>query len=252
MPATPQRALHAALRAPPVSTAPPTTEQPPADESCARQYVPDARQPGARTAAIARFGYVFQSGRQDKTLHPFCTRFSHDDVRITTRVDEYDLGGAFFSTLHESGHALYEQGVRADLDGTPLAHGTSSGIHESQSRLWENLVGRSRAFWQFFYPHIQSIFPDQLGSVTLETFYRAINKVQRSVVRTEADEVTYNLHVITRFELELQLLEGSLDIRDLPDAWYDNYQANLGIVPPDDRDGVLQDVHWYAGTIGGA
>ncbi len=246
------RALFGELRAQLVPIVQAITEQPPADDACLRQYFPESQQLAAGAAAIARFGYDFQRGRQDKTLHPFCTRFSHGDVRITTRVDEYDLGGAFFSTLHESGHALYEQGVRADLDGTPLAHGTSSGIHESQSRLWENLVGRSRAFWQFFYPHMQSIFPDQLGSVTLETFYRAINKVQRSLIRTEADEVTYNLHVITRFELELQLLEGSLDIRDLPDAWYENYQANLGIVPPDDRDGVLQDVHWYAGTIGGA
>ncbi|HET9223599.1 MAG TPA: carboxypeptidase M32, partial [Roseiflexaceae bacterium] len=246
------RKLFAELRAQLVPIVQAITEQPPVDDSCLRQYFPEAQQLAAGAVAIARFGYDFRRGRQDKTLHPFCTRFAHGDVRITTRVDEHDLGGAFFSTLHESGHAVYEQGIRPELDGTPLARGTSSGVHESQSRMWENLIGRSRAFWQFFYPHLQSVFPDQLGAVTLEAFYRAINKVQRSLIRTEADEVTYNLHVITRFDLELQLLEGSLDIRDLPDAWYESYQANLGIVPPDDRDGVLQDVHWYAGTIGGA
>jgi carboxypeptidase Taq len=153
--------------------------------------------------------------------------------------------------MHESGHALYEQGIRSDFEGTPLADGTSSGVHESQSRLWENLVGRSRGCWQFFYPRLQEVFPKQLGSVSLETFYRAINKVERSLIRTEADEVTYNLHVMIRFGLELELLEGDLSVGDLPEAWNERYRADLGIVPPDDRDGVLQDIHWYAGTIGG-
>jgi carboxypeptidase Taq len=252
MQATSVRALFAELRAQLVPIVQAITAQPPADDTCLHQYFPESQQIEAGAAVIARFGYDFKRGRQDKTLHPYCTRFSIGDVRITTRVDEYDLGNALFSTLHESGHAMYEQGIRADLEGTPLAHGTSSGIHESQSRLWENLVGRSRNFWQFFYPELQRIFPQQLGSVTLDTFYRAINKVQRSLIRTDADEVTYNLHVITRFELELELLEGRLAVRDLPDAWYERYQTNLGITPPDDRDGVLQDVHWYAGAIGGA
>jgi carboxypeptidase Taq len=222
-----------------------------ADDSCLRQCFAEDRQIEFGEAAITHFGYDFARGRQDKTLHPYCITFSLDDVRITTRVDERDLGGALFSTLHEAGHALYEQGIRTDFEGTPLAHGTSAGIHESQSRLWENLVGRSRAFWEFFYPRLQAVFPDQLGSVSLDTFYRAINKVERSLIRTEADEVTYNLHVITRFELELDLLEGRLAVRDLPEAWRERYRTNLGVVPEDDRDGVLQDVHWYGSMIGG-
>jgi carboxypeptidase Taq len=147
---------------------------------------------------------------------------------------------------------MYEQGVAFELEGTPLAHGTSSGVHESQSRLWENLVGRSRAFWQHQYPKLQAVFPAQLGSVSLDTFYRAINKVSRSLIRTDADEVTYNLHVIIRFELELELLEGTLAVKDLASAWKERYATVLGIEPPNDKDGVLQDVHWYAGGIGGS
>jgi carboxypeptidase Taq len=180
------------------------------------------------------------------------TKFSLGDVRITTRVDENHLSQGLFGTLHEAGHALYEQGIRRDLEGTPLASGTSAGVHESQSRLWENIVGRSRGLWQFFYPQLQAAFPAQLGRVDLETFYRAINKVERSLIRVEADEVTYNLHVMMRFDFELALLEGSLEVRDLPDAWFERMQTDLGIMPPDDRDGVMQDVHWYAGVIGGS
>ena len=136
-------------------------------------------------------------------------------------------------------------------EGLPLDGGPSSGIHESQSRLWENVVGRSRGFWNFFYPKLQSTFPDQLGSVPIDTFYRAINKVERSLIRTDADEVTYNLHVMLRFDFEIDLLEGKLAVKDLPQAWRERFQADFGIVPPDDRDGVLQDVHWYGGGIGG-
>jgi carboxypeptidase Taq len=147
---------------------------------------------------------------------------------------------------------MYEQGIRRKYEGTPLAHGTTSGVHESQSRLWENLVGRSRGFWHHFYPRLQTKFPDQLGDVGLDTYYRAINKVERSLIRTDADEVTYNLHVMLRFDLELDLLEGELAVKDLPEVWRERFQADLGIVPPDDRDGVLQDVHWYAGFVGGA
>jgi carboxypeptidase Taq len=146
---------------------------------------------------------------------------------------------------------MYEQGIRMDYEGTPLADGASSGVHESQSRLWENVVGRSRSCWRFFYPRLQAVFPDQLGAVPLDTFYRAINKVERSLIRTDADEVTYNLHVIIRFELELDLLEGKLAVRDLAEAWRERYKINLGIIPPDDRDGVLQDVHWYSSFVGG-
>lgn len=227
------------------------TAQPAADDSCLHQKFPETLQLAFGLEVIKCFGYDFERGRQDKTRHPFMAKFSLGDVRITTRVNEYDLSEALFSTIHEAGHALYEQGIRKDIEGTPLARGASSGLHESQSRLWENLVGRSRGFWQFFYPRLQMIFPDQLESVSLETFYRAINKVSCSLIRTNADEITYNLHVIIRFDLEQALLEGRLGVRDLPEAWREHYEANLDICPSDDRNGVLQDVHWYGGLIGG-
>ncbi len=227
------------------------TAQEPPDDTCLHAHYPADEQLAFGQEVIRRFGYDFQRGRQDLTHHPFMTKFSLGDVRITTRVKEDDLSEALFSTLHEAGHALYEQGISPAYEGTPLARGASGGVHESQSRLWENLVGRSRPFWEFFYPRLQARFPDQLGRVSLETFYRAINKVQRSLIRTDADEVTYNLHVMIRFDLELQLLEGELHVRDLPEAWRARYEQDLGVVPPDDRDGVLQDVHWYAGLIGG-
>lgn len=245
------RTIFAELRAQLVPIVQAITAQPPADDSCLRQHFPEDQQWAFGLEVIKRFGYDFHRGRQDKTHHPFTTKFSLGDVRITTRVKEDNLGEALFGTLHEAGHAMYEQGINRDFEGTPLANGTSAGVHESQSRLWENLVGRSRVFWRFFYPQLQAIFPSQLGAVPLETFYRAINKVERSLIRTDADEVTYNLHVMIRFDLELALLEGRLSIRDLPAAWRERYRTDLGIVPPDDRDGVLQDVHWYAGIIGG-
>jgi carboxypeptidase Taq len=222
-----------------------------ADDSCLHQRFPEEQQWAFGLEVIRRFGYDLERGRQDKTHHPFTTKFSLGDVRITTRVKENDLSEALFSTMHEAGHALYEQGIRGDLERTPLARGTSSGLHESQSRLWENLIGRSRRFWHSFYPGLQAAFPHQLGSVSLDAFYRAINKVKRSLIRTNADEVTYNLHVIIRFDLELALLEGRLMVRDLPEAWRKRYKTDLGMMPPDDRDGVLQDVHWYSGLIGG-
>jgi carboxypeptidase Taq len=225
--------------------------QPPADDSCLWQHFPEDQQLTFGLEVIKWFGYDFQRGRQDKTHHPFATKFSLGDVRITTRVKENFLGEAIFSTMHESGHAMYEQGINSDYEGTTLARGTSSGVHESQSRLWENLVGRSRAFWEYFYPRLQAVFPDQLKNVPLDTFYHAINKVERSLIRTDADEVTYNLHVMLRFDFELALLEGRMSIRDLPEAWRARFESDFGIVPPDDRDGVLQDVHWFSGRIGG-
>lgn len=228
------------------------TSQPPADDGCLRQHFSEATQWAFSLDVARQIGYDFERGRLDKTHHPFETAFSIGDVRITTRVDELNLGQALFSTIHESGHAMYEQGINPDYEGTPLAHGTSSGVHESQSRLWENIVGRGRGFWTYFYPRVQAAFPAQLGPVPLDTFYRAINKVERSLIRTDADEVTYNLHVMLRFDLELALLEGQLAVRDLADAWRERYRADLGVVSPDDRDGVLQDVHWYGGMIGGS
>ena len=228
------------------------TSQPPIDDACLHQDFPEAQQLAFGMVVARRLGYDFQRGRLDKSPHPFTTKFSLGDVRITTRVKENYFNDSFFSTIHEAGHAMYEQGIRNDFEGTPLASGTSAGVHESQSRLWENVVGRGRGFWEFFYPKLQEAFPHQLGSTPLEAFYRAVNKVERSLIRTDADEVTYNLHVMLRFDFELAMLEGQLEVRDLPDAWNERYQSDLGITPPDHRDGVLQDVHWYGGIIGGS
>jgi carboxypeptidase Taq len=246
------RALFAELRAELVPLVQTICAQSPADDSCLNRGYPEARQLAFGERIIRAYGYDFSRGRQDKTHHPFMTKFSLGDVRITTRVREDDLGDALFSTLHEAGHAMYEQGIDLSYEGTPLASGTSAGVHESQSRLWENQVGRSRRLWEHFYPQLQAEFPAQLGAVPLDSFYRAINKVQRSLIRTDADEVTYNLHVLLRFDLELALLEGSLEVRDLPEAWNARYEADLGIAPPSDQHGVMQDVHWYSGPIGGA
>ena len=245
------RALFADLRRELVPLAKAICDQPAADDTCLRGPFPEAPQLDFSVLAIQRIGYDMTRGRMDKTHHPFCTKFSDGDVRITTRVRENDLGEALFSCLHEAGHALYEQGVSSALVGTPLGHGVSAGVHESQSRLWENIVGRSRGFWEHFYPVIRSAFPDQLGAVPLDTFYRAINKVQRSLIRTDADEVTYNLHVMLRFDLESELLEGRLAVKDLPEAWRARMLSDLGVAPLDDKDGCLQDVHWYGGWIGG-
>jgi carboxypeptidase Taq len=227
------------------------TAQPPADDAPLHHAFPQSGQEAFFRQVLTAFGYVSEHGRYDATPHPFTTSFSITDVRITVRYDENDLGDALFSALHEAGHALYELGSDLAYEGTPLAGGTSSGVHESQSRLWENVVGRSRGFWQFYYPRLQSVFPEQLGQTSLDAFYRAVNKVEPSLIRTDADEVTYNLHVMLRFALELELLEGKLAVSDLPEAWSERYRDDLGVVPPDDRDGVLQDVHWYFGTIGG-
>ncbi len=227
------------------------TSFPPTDDSCLKQGFDEGRQLQFGLRVAKALGYDFTSGRQDKSPHPFTTSFSIHDVRITTRVKEEELTEALFSTIHETGHALYEQGLKPELEATPLASGVTMGIHESQSRLWENLVGRSRHFWEHFFPELQKVFPEQLGKVSLDTFYQAINKVQRSLIRTDADEVTYNLHVMIRFDLELKMLEGKLAVADLPEAWNARYRADLGITPPDDSVGVLQDMHWYSGTIGG-
>jgi carboxypeptidase Taq len=227
-------------------------DQPVADDTCLRQVFPKQAQFDFGLKVAREMGYDTARGRLDLTHHPFCTTFALGDVRITTRVNERDLGDALFSTLHEAGHAMYEQGVGAALEGTPLGHGVSAGVHESQSRLWENVVARSEGFWQHYYPQLRQVFPDQLGSVPLATFHRAINKVSGSLIRTDADEVTYNLHVMLRFELEIQMLEGKLRVKDLPDAWNAGMQESLGITPPDDRDGCLQDVHWFSGRIGGS
>ncbi len=200
-------------------------------------------------SVIRQFGFDFDCGRLDVAVHPFCTHFSMDDVRLTTRFDPDFLNTALFGAMHESGHGLYEQGVSPALKRTLLAEGASLGVHESQSRLWENLVGRSRGFWKFFYPKLQGAFP-QLAKTDLETFYRAINRVQPSLIRVEADELTYSLHIMLRFELEQEVLEGKVRVADLPAAWNAKMNDYLGLAPPDDRLGVLQDVHWAGGLIG--
>jgi carboxypeptidase Taq len=252
MKASSVRTLFAALRARLTPLVQAITARPPTDNRCLNQPAPEADQIAFGLEVIRRFGYDFERGRQDKTHHPFMTKFSLGDVRITTRFREDDLTDGLFSTLHECGHALYEQGIDRRYEATPLAHGTSAGVHESQSRLWENLVGRSRGFWEHFYPRLQATFPAQLSRVPLDEFYGAVNRVERSLVRVDADEVTYNLHVMLRFDLELELLDGTLEVKDLARVWRERVEADLGVNVPDDRRGVLQDVHWYGGYIGGA
>jgi carboxypeptidase Taq len=199
---------------------------------------------------ITAFGFDFARGRQDKSLHPFCTSFGSDDVRITTRfVEAYPLS-LLFGTMHETGHALYEQGVARVYQRTMLEGGASLGVHESQSRLWENIVGRSLPFWEHFFPRLQHRFPSQLGHVALEQFYRGINRVERSLIRVEADEATYNLHVMLRVELEIALIEGKIEARDLEDAWNGRMRDDLGVTPANAAQGVLQDIHWSAGLMG--
>ncbi len=199
---------------------------------------------------IKTFGYDFSRGRQDRAAHPFCTHFGRDDVRITTRYDKNFVPMALFGTFHEAGHAMYEQGVAASLDRSSLSGGTSLGVHESQSRMWENLVGRSKAFWVHWYPKLQATFPKALGKISLNDFYAAINHVNPSLIRVEADEATYNLHIMVRFEIELGLVEGSIAVKDLPEIWNEKMKEYLGVTPKNDAEGVLQDVHWSGGGIG--
>lgn len=220
------------------------------DDSILHQPFDEAKQEQFGVEIITKFGYDWQRGRQDRTVHPFAINFGRDDVRITTRFYPDFLNAALFGTMHEAGHAMYEQGTDPSLGRTPLARGASLGVHESQSRLWENLVGRSRPFWQANYARLQALFPDQLGHVELESFYRAINKVQPSLIRVEADELTYNLHIMLRFELETELLEGKLKPADLAEEWNARMEALLGVTPDSDANGVLQDVHWSGGMIG--
>jgi carboxypeptidase Taq len=199
---------------------------------------------------ITRMGFDWNRGRQDRSQHPFTTSFGTGDVRITTHTDAHMGISSLFSSVHESGHALYEQGFSSSLTGTLLANGASMAVHESQSRMWENLVARSRAFWTFFFPQLQATFPEAFSKVDLESFYRGINLVTPSLIRTESDEATYNLHIMLRLELEIAMMEGSLAVRDLPAAWNQRMHDYLGVVPEDDVQGVLQDIHWSGASIG--
>ena len=225
--------------------------QPAPDDSCLHEHFPAEKQLAFGLEIAQHLGYDLERGREDLSDHPITTSFSFDDVRITTRVDENDVTKALFGTIHESGHAIYTQNIRPELERTPIGHGATSGVHESQSRLWENVVGRSRSFWAFAYPRLQSVFRDQLGSVPLEAFYRAINKVSPGLFRVNSDEVTYSLHCAMRFQLELDLLDGRVAVRDLPEVWHERFMENFGIAPTNDREGVLQEMNWYCGRIGG-
>jgi carboxypeptidase Taq len=198
---------------------------------------------------LRRFGYSDDEWRLDQTLHPFMTTPGHRDIRLTTNFRADDLS-SLFATMHEFGHGVYELGVDESLARTPLHSGVSLGLHESQSRTWENLVGRSRSFWRYFYPRLQETFQAQLSSVDEEAFYRGVNRVQPSLIRIDADEVTYNLHIILRFELEQDLIEGRVAVADLPAAWNAKMHEYLGVEVPDDARGVLQDMHWAAGGFG--
>jgi carboxypeptidase Taq len=224
--------------------------QPQVEDSFLFQHFEEDKQWDFGVQVITDYGYDWDRGRQDKAPHPFTTTFAVGDVRITTRVDPEFLNSALFSTLHEGGHAIYEQGVSPDLERTPLAEGASLAMHESQSRMYENLLGRSYDFWVYYYPHLQKTFSTQLGNVDLDTFYKGVNKVEPSLIRVEADEATYNLHIMLRLELEIALLEGTLAVDDLPQAWNKRMEEYLGVKPPNDSDGVLQDIHWSIGILG--
>jgi carboxypeptidase Taq len=214
-----------------------------------RDYPLDRQRAFGETTAAA-LGFDFQRGRLDSAAHPFSIGIGPGDCRITTRFNPNDFTDAFFTILHETGHALYEQGLDPAHHGTPMGNASSLGLHESQARLWENTVGRSFPFWQHFFPLAQKTFCESLGDVTLDTFHFAVNRVQPSLIRVQADEVTYNLHILIRFELEQALLTGDLKAADVPAAWSESYLRYLGVTPPNDKEGCLQDGHWSCGQFG--
>jgi carboxypeptidase Taq len=221
----------------------------PIDDSCLHGSFDVGVQRRFALDLMKKWGMELESWRLDDTVHPFMTSFGPTDIRLTTRFDEHDLMG-LFSCLHEWGHGIYERQVDPAYARGPLAHGTSSAFHESQSRMWENLVGRNLATWKYFYPQLQEAFPSQFGDVSLETFHRAINKVQRSLIRVDADEFTYCLHIILRFELEREMLTGALPLRDLPEAFADKMEQYLGLRPSNVVEGAIQDVHWSDSGFG--
>lgn len=214
------------------------------------QHFPQQQQWDYGMDLLRKIGYNFDAGRQDLSEHPFTINFSPEDVRLTTRVDEHNFATMTWSCLHEAGHGMYEQGLSADQYGLPLGRYVSLGIHESQSRLWENNVGRSLNFWKAHYPALQSAFPEQFSAVAVTDFYRAINKITPSLIRVESDELHYHFHILIRYELEKALLEGNLEVQELPAAWNEKYKTYLDLDVPDDRQGVLQDIHWAHGSLG--
>lgn len=220
------------------------------DDSFFYKHYPKEAQWAFSLDVLRAMGYDFDAGRQDLSEHPFSTSFAPTDVRVTTRVDEKNVASLLWSSIHEGGHALYEQGLPMQQYGLPLGQAASLSIHESQSRMWENNVGRSLDFWEHFFPIIQGRFKDQLEDCSAETWYRGANKVEASFIRTEADELTYHFHVLIRYEIEKALLDGNLKSADVREAWNAGYEKYLGITPPDDKQGVLQDVHWSHGSFG--
>ena len=244
------KAMLAALRPRQVALIRAIAGRPRVDDSFLKGGYQEADLIAFGTDVITAFGFDWTCGRQDKSVHPFAQSIGPHDVRITTRFVESQPFGTLFGSMHETGHALYEQGVNPVHHRTQLEGGTSLGVHESQSRLWENLVGRSRPFWEHFYPALQKKFASKLGAVPLGQFYKGINKVERSPIRVEADEATYNLHIMLRVELEIALIEGHVAVKDLPEAWNGRMQEYLGLTPDGDAKGVLQDIHWSAGLFG--
>lgn len=220
------------------------------DVSILQRDYPIEKQEIVGRAASAAIGFDYNSGRLDVTTHPFCSTVGPGDVRITTRYDRNDFGQAFFGIMHETGHGLYEQGLDPQYAGLPMGEAVSLGIHESQSRMWENMVGRSRSFWQHFFPWLKKVFWEPLSDVNPDDFYFAVNDVRPSLIRVEADEVTYNLHIILRFEIEHELFSGDLKVADVPGYWNEKFKQFFDLTPPDDARGCLQDVHWSIGSIG--
>ncbi len=243
-------ALFAGLRGPLGALVQGIADRPQVDDSFLRRRFPKDRQWRWGLALLDILQFDQERGRQDVSPHPFTINFSAEDVRVTTRIDENDLANLTWSCIHEIGHALYEQGLPSDQYGLPLGRNLSLGIHESQSRLWENHVGRSRAFWAVFLPTLKSYFPGTLDDIDLDTFYRGVNKVHPSLIRTESDELHYHLHILIRYELEKALITGDLPVADLPAAWREKYRTYLDLGIPDDRQGILQDIHWAHGSIG--
>lgn len=224
--------------------------QPPADDSFLHQHFDKDKQWQFGLQVVKELGYDMEAGRQDISEHPFTVNFNSQDVRITTRIDENDISNMVWSCIHEAGHALYEQGLPVNQYGLPLGEPASYTIHESQSRLWENHVGRSRAFCERWLPVLQQYFPQQLGGISVDQFYKGINKVQPSLIRTEADELTYHFHVMIRYELEKLLIGGTLAVKEIPAFWNEHYRQLLGVQVPNDKQGCLQDVHWSHGSFG--
>ncbi|WP_449536504.1 carboxypeptidase M32 [Ferdinandcohnia sp. Marseille-Q9671] len=214
-----------------------------------KQYDTD-RQKEFNQFLLPRIGFDMNAGRLDETVHPFAQTINTGDVRITTRYLEDNVRSAIFGTIHEAGHGIYEQNINPELEGTSICSGASFGIHESQSRFLENMVGRSEEFWNFFYNDLQKHFPDQLASLDVKDFYRAVNIVEPSYIRVEADELTYNLHIMLRYEIEKGLISGDISVKDLPKVWNEKMKEYVGVVPPTDTLGVLQDVHWSFGGLG--